>query len=168
MPVNSDRSVGWTKRSAAVTVLLAMEEHRKRAGLRLVQLREARAWNQEDLAHESGLSVKTISRFENGRHDGRRSTLKALAAALGVDESDIVGAPPAPLGLGERNGSDDQLDRIEQLLVANSERLEALEAGFTALRAAVVALSADSLQRTREQQERAGTDLPAPRPADAG
>jgi transcriptional regulator with XRE-family HTH domain len=127
MPVNSDRSVGWTKRSAAVTVLLAMEEHRKRAGLRLVQLREARAWNQEDLAHESGLSVKTISRFENGRHDGRRSTLKALAAALGVDESDIVGAPPAPLGLGERNGSGDQLDRIEQLLVELSGRLAQLE-----------------------------------------
>jgi transcriptional regulator with XRE-family HTH domain len=126
MPVNSDRSVGWTKRSAAVTVLLAMEEHRKRAGLRLVQLREARAWNQEDLAHESGLSVKTISRFENGRHDGRRSTLRQLAEALGVDEADIVGDPPAPLGLGD-NGSGDQLDRIERLLVELSGRLAQLE-----------------------------------------
>jgi transcriptional regulator with XRE-family HTH domain len=103
MPVNSDRSVGWTKRSAAVTVLLAMEEHRKRAGLRLVQLR-----------------------FENGRHDGRRSTLRQLAEALGVDEADIVGDPPAPLGLGD-NGSGDQLDRIERLLVELSGRLAQLE-----------------------------------------
>lgn len=117
MPVKDDRSVGWTKRSAAVTVLLAMEEHRKRAGLRLVQLREAKGWNQEDLAHESGLSVKTISRFENGRHDGRRSTLRSLASALDVDEAVIVGDPPDPLGLAGPNGGDgDQLDRIEAKL----------------------------------------------------
>jgi transcriptional regulator with XRE-family HTH domain len=126
MPVKEDRSVGWTRRSAAVTVLLAMEEHRKRAGLRLVQLREARGWNQEDLAHASGLSVKTISRFENGRHDGRRSTVRYLAEGLGVEESEIVGEPPTPLGLGANNTSDD-LAEVLTLLRGLDERLANVE-----------------------------------------
>lgn len=108
--------MGWTRRSAAVSVLLVMEEHRREAGLRLVSLREARGWTQPDLAHESGVSIKTISRFENGKHDGRPSTIKALARALEVDQFAITGPPPAPLGLGTQNGAADQLDRIEAML----------------------------------------------------
>jgi transcriptional regulator with XRE-family HTH domain len=108
--------MGWTKKSAAVSVLLAMEEHRRQAGLRVVQLRESRGWGQEDLAHHANVSVKTISRFENGRHEGRRTTVRQIAQALGVDETDIVGEPPAPLGLGAQEPADDvsaRLDRLE-------------------------------------------------------
>lgn len=103
--------MGWTRRNAAVSVILAMEEHRKQAGQRLAALRESQGLGQEELAHLAGISVKTISRFENGRHDGRRSTIRALAKALNVNEHDIVGPPPDPLGMGES-----QLDRIEDLL----------------------------------------------------
>jgi hypothetical protein len=102
MPVNSDRSVGWTKRSAAVTVLLAMEEHRKRAGLRLVQLREA-AGVEPGRPSPRVRSVRQDDQPVRER-SARRPTQHAesqLAAALGVDEADIVGDPPAPLGLGD-------------------------------------------------------------------
>lgn len=103
--------MGWTHRTAAVSVLLAMEEHRKQAGTRLAELRDAAGLNQEELAHLAGISVKTVSRFENGRHDGRRSTVRAIAKALKVNEHDIIGEPPPVLGMGES-----QLDRIEKKL----------------------------------------------------
>jgi transcriptional regulator with XRE-family HTH domain len=106
--------MGWTRKSAGVSVLLAMEEHRKQAGIRVLQLREARRWTHEDLAHAAGISVKTVSRFEKGRVEGRRGTVRKIAEALGVDEADIVGLPPAPLGLGVPAVS--QLDRIEKML----------------------------------------------------
>lgn len=106
--------MGWTTRNLGVSVLLVMEEHRKQAGARLAELRDAQGLNQEELAHLAGVSVKTISRFENGRHDGRRATVRALAKALKVNEHDIIGSPPAPLGLG----GDTQLDRIEAKLDA--------------------------------------------------
>src|SRR5690348_2606537 len=106
MPVKEDRSVGWTRRSAAVSLLLSMETYRREIGLRVVALREQRRWTQEDLAHASDLSVKTVSRLENGRHDGRRSTIEKVAKALGVDQEVLLGPPPKPLGLGETNGHD--------------------------------------------------------------
>lgn len=99
MPVKSDQTLGWTRRSAAISVLLVLEEQRKRAGERVIKLREAKNWSQEDLASKAGLSTKTISRFENGRHEGRNDTIRKLARALRVNEVDITGPPPPPLGL---------------------------------------------------------------------
>lgn len=111
--------MGWTRRSAGVTVLLAMDEHRKQAGLRLVQLREAKGWGQEDLAREADVSTKTVSRFENGRHEGRRDTINKIAAALGVEVTDLIGPAPDPLGLSGPS----QLDRIELVLGEHSAML---------------------------------------------
>jgi hypothetical protein len=48
------------------------------------------------------------------------------------------------------------------------DRLSRIERALTELRASIVALSADSLRRTREQQEQAGTDHPEERPEAAG
>lgn len=104
--------MGWTRRNAGVTVLLAMDEHRKQAGSRAAQLRDAKGWTQDDLARETGLTAKTISRFENGRNEGRRDTVRRIADALGVDEHELIGTPPDPLGLGGPS----QLDRIEAML----------------------------------------------------
>lgn len=101
-----------------------MEEHRREAGRRLVQLREARRWTQEDLAREAKVSVKTVSRFENGRHDGRRATVRALAGALEVQEGDLIGDPPDPLGLHAEGL--DQLDRIEARQLEIIARLDEL------------------------------------------
>ncbi len=104
--------MGWTRRSVAVNLILAMDEERRRIGARAAQLREGRNLTQEDLAHKAGLSTKTISRFENGRHEGRADTTRRIAEALGVDQTELVQTAPAPLALGEPS----QLDRIEDRL----------------------------------------------------
>jgi transcriptional regulator with XRE-family HTH domain len=134
MPVKSVPTMGWTKKSAAVSVLLAMEEHRRQAGLRVVQLRESKGWGQEDLAHHANVSVKTVSRFENGRHEGRRTTVRQIAQALGVDETDIVGEPPAPLGLGAQEPADDLTELVAQVR-ENSRRISSMQQQLDALAA---------------------------------
>lgn len=39
-----------------------------RVGQRIREAREARGWSQEVLAREIGVSVRTITNLENGRH----------------------------------------------------------------------------------------------------
>lgn len=116
--------MGWTRTSAAATLLLAMEQHRKQAGQRVRALREARGWGQEDLSHRADLSVKTISRFENGRHDGRRGTVRAIAEALEVTELDILGPPPDVLGL-KSVATDDQLNGVSSEFSVRVDNVEA-------------------------------------------
>jgi transcriptional regulator with XRE-family HTH domain len=101
-----------------------MDDYRKDAGQRLLRLREAANLTQEDLAAKARVAVKTVSRFENGHHDGRRSTIQKLAKALGVTELDITGPPPAPLGLGYQGES--QLDRVEREVARLHARLDTL------------------------------------------
>lgn len=64
-------------------------------GQRLLLARNRKVWTQADLARESGVPIITLSRIENGHHQGtpRQSTIRKLAAALNVD--------PAWLLLGE-------------------------------------------------------------------
>jgi len=56
-------------------------------GGRLRFARNRKVWTQQDLARESGVPVVTISRVENGHHEGqpRPSTIRRLAGALGVE-----------------------------------------------------------------------------------
>ena len=108
----------WTRRSVADTVLAVMDEHRKAVGQRAAKLREAAGLSQEEVAADAGVSVKTVSRFENGRHDGRRTTIRQIAKALNVTEVELLGPPPAPLGL---DAGPSQLDRIETMLRALCE-----------------------------------------------
>ena len=51
-------------------------------------LRIQHNWSQEQLAHISGLSVRTIQRIEKGDNIGLE-TLKSLAAVFEVDVSDL-------------------------------------------------------------------------------
>lgn len=122
--------MGWTKRSAAVSLLLAMERHRLEAGQRVRALRDARGWSQADLAYQAKLSIKTISRFENGHHDGRRGTVRALAEALNVTEVDILGPPPDVLGL-KSVATDEQLEGVDgkfsELVAQVQEQLDRIE-----------------------------------------
>jgi transcriptional regulator with XRE-family HTH domain len=53
---------------------------------KLSHLREQLNLTQEELSEKSGLSVRTIQRIESGQAP-KGYTLKALAAALGVDEA---------------------------------------------------------------------------------
>jgi len=46
---------------------------------------------QQELADRAGLRGSTVSEIETGRRSPRFSTIKALAAALGVDPTELVG-----------------------------------------------------------------------------
>ncbi len=54
-------------------------------GQRLRRARERRALSQRDLARLSGVAYTTIARLERDRHRPIPSTVRKLAAALGVD-----------------------------------------------------------------------------------
>ncbi|GAA3902192.1 MULTISPECIES: helix-turn-helix domain-containing protein [Gibbsiella] len=57
------------------------------------ELRLAKGWSQEQLAAIAGLSTRTIQRIENG-HQASLETLGAIAAALGVQVSDLASQAP--------------------------------------------------------------------------
>lgn len=93
--------MGWTRKTAAATILLVTAEQRQAMAARLAQRMEALGgWTNEKLAYEAGVSVKTVSRILNARHEPRGQTLERIAKAVGVDELELRGAAPAPLGLG--------------------------------------------------------------------
>ncbi len=55
-------------------------------GTRVKTLRDAKKWTQQELAAESGISVTTISRYENERVTMfSAKVLDRLASALDVD-----------------------------------------------------------------------------------
>lgn len=108
MSVSSDvPALGWTRKSVGATVVRAMEDHLRQIGGRIRALREARGLTQDELGDLVGVREKTISRWENGKHQAVLGNARALAAALGVDVQDITGHLPAPLGLG---ASEDQVE----------------------------------------------------------
>lgn len=57
---------------------------------KLKRAREKRLMTQEELAKSTGISVTSISRIENGAHKPRFSTVKKLAAALGVEPERLI------------------------------------------------------------------------------
>lgn len=56
----------------------------------LTAWRKAAGLTQAELAERAGLRKATVSDIEGGKIDPRLSSLRALAAALGVDIDDIV------------------------------------------------------------------------------
>lgn len=52
------------------------------------KMRLQRGWSQAELAHFSGLSVRTIQRIEKGENPGLE-TLKSLAAVFDLDVTDL-------------------------------------------------------------------------------
>jgi transcriptional regulator with XRE-family HTH domain len=52
--------------------------------------REAKRWNQQELADKSDVTQATISRLEAGVFDPKISTLRSLAAALGCLVVDLL------------------------------------------------------------------------------
>ncbi|AKP32198.1 helix-turn-helix domain-containing protein [Yersinia aleksiciae] len=55
---------------------------------RIRELRQARAWSQEQLAELCSLNVRTIQRIENGEH-ASLETLSAIAAVLDLKVSEL-------------------------------------------------------------------------------
>jgi transcriptional regulator with XRE-family HTH domain len=61
--------------------------------MRLTRLRELRQrafLTQVELGERAGMSEATVNRLESGKHDARISTVRKLAAALGVEPSELV------------------------------------------------------------------------------
>lgn len=108
MRVKNAQTMGWTEKSVRATVLWIMSEQREQIAQRLTDLRQARRWTVDDLAHAAGVSPKTISRLQNAKGDPRRSTVRKIADALEVDPAEFLGPPPAAQAT--------QLDRIESKL----------------------------------------------------
>jgi HTH-type transcriptional regulator / antitoxin HipB len=59
-------------------------------GKRVRQLREKRGWHQVDLAAHSGLGRTFISNLENGKHEPKLSTIKALADSFGISMGKLL------------------------------------------------------------------------------
>lgn len=54
-------------------------------GDRVRAVRRRRALTQAELAGTAEVSVDTVVKLENGRHEPRPKTIRRLAAAMGVD-----------------------------------------------------------------------------------
>lgn len=66
-------------------------------GQRVRLLREAREWNQSDLARRAGVSSSYISRLESGQHHRpSHAQVGKIAAALGVHPSELTGDLTSP------------------------------------------------------------------------
>ncbi len=59
-------------------------------GDRLKDLRVRRALTQEELAAKAAIGKNTVNRIERNRAEPHMSTLRKLAAALGVEPSELV------------------------------------------------------------------------------
>ena len=59
-------------------------------GLRIKELRKRKGMSQEFLADESGLSLRTIQRIENGETNPTGESLKRLSNALNVNPDELI------------------------------------------------------------------------------
>lgn len=117
--------MGWRQHDVAEIILFVTKRQKQEMGQRVARLRDGQGMTNESLARKSGLSVKTVSRFVNGKHEPREHTIKSLAKALAVAPEDIRGRPPAPLGLGAVDGQQEQLgQRLEAIEEALAKRLD--------------------------------------------
>lgn len=134
-----------------------MEAQQREIAQRVAALRDARGWTNEHLAREAGVATKTVSRVVNARHEPRGNTIRQIAKALGVTESDILGTPPAPLGLDyPSDGAGEVRALLEQQNANLARQTEILEE----LRAAVAELrSEQAAQRADQQTQRSETAL---------
>lgn len=62
----------------------------KDLGKRVKELRIRKGLSQEELAENSGLSLRTIQRIENGENEPRGDTLKRLSNSLNVSPDEIT------------------------------------------------------------------------------
>ncbi|OKB68565.1 DNA-binding protein [Serratia marcescens] len=84
---------------------------------RIRPLRLEKGWSQEQLATIAGLSTRTVQRIENGEQ-ASLETLTAIAAALGVQVSDL-NAQPQP----ETPNDVSEEQRIRRQVAAESKLL---------------------------------------------
>lgn len=56
---------------------------------RIKEIREARGWTQADLSAASGINQGYLSKMENGTANATMDKIKAVSAALGVDDYEL-------------------------------------------------------------------------------
>lgn len=78
--------------------------------------------SQSDLAKNAKTSLTTINRLEKGRQLPQSSTLREIARALGVTESELLGGPMAP-----QNETPTQSPDRANLILAIQARLTTLD-----------------------------------------
>lgn len=62
---------------------------RARFGRRVVELREARSWTQEELSHRSGISTRSISNIENAVFSATLDTVQRIACGFRIETRDL-------------------------------------------------------------------------------
>ncbi|TDD93458.1 helix-turn-helix domain-containing protein [Actinomadura rubrisoli] len=115
-------------------------------GITLKRIRHERGLTQEGLAEKAGLSRDTVSKLEQGRRQGERTTtLMRLANALDVD-------------LGELTGQRERVGGRDGAAVARGWKMY-WDGGLTALTAAVPGLIAEARLAQRSVGSRATVPL---------
>ena len=66
-------------------------------GQQIRRLREAKGWNQAELAVYAGIGPSGVSQIETGKRNPSAATLQKIAEALGVEMSDLFPKVEAPL-----------------------------------------------------------------------
>ena len=63
---------------------------RTRVGLNIQELRRARGWSQEALAHAAHIDRGYMGKLENGRYAASLDTLEKISSALGIDPAELL------------------------------------------------------------------------------
>ncbi|WP_081704145.1 helix-turn-helix domain-containing protein [Photorhabdus temperata] len=85
----------------------------KMSGYRIKELRQSRAWSQEQLAELSSLSVRTIQRLENGEK-ASLETLAAIASAFNIKVTDLYSPETDKITQEQAKSIDKKRDEIQQ------------------------------------------------------
>ncbi|MCQ0970104.1 helix-turn-helix domain-containing protein [Paracoccus sp. TK19116] len=96
-------------------------------GARLLAAREARQWNQSELARRSGLQPAAIGHFEHGRRKPSFANIRALARALDVSADFLLGTTPGLEGAttafrNEEHLSGEDRERIQMMIDAFTQQ----------------------------------------------
>lgn len=94
-----------------------IEDRHREVGRIVLRLRTQQGLSQEALAAEAGVSYKTIARIEKGAHETRGSTYRKIAAALGIDVTELL----SPLVAGD---SSTPMGRLERELAGDDPQPE--------------------------------------------
>jgi len=63
---------------------------KRKFGERIRRLRQLKNWKQVDLSVESGFGRVFLSNLENGKHEPKLGTIKALADSFGITISQLM------------------------------------------------------------------------------
>ena len=116
MPVNTHTPMTWTTSAETARFRRAMDEkQRERLGTEIKRRRDYKGWTEARLAHESGVSVETISRLENAKTENpRENTIRSLARVFEITSEELAGPRLSPEEADQVVQT--QLDRIEAML----------------------------------------------------